>query len=270
MDSVEAVTENGFSRLLQELEQLRAENVHLSRLLDLRGQDTAPAPEQLAAAIASPGLVTTSSPVQDKLALYADRFGARADVYAVRWENTRTGATGWMPAVAGGWRKGMDRRAVTHLPLTAEVFASHLVGNLFIGLYPLLTDNTCRFLVADFDGPAAMLDAVAYGKAARASGIPAAVEISQSGRGSHVWVFFSGPVSATTARCIGTGLVHEAMVLRGSMDLHSYDRLSPIRTGPGPRAVGSGCAARARGGTRSWELRPLQGWGHPAARAAGR
>ncbi len=58
-----------------------------------------------------------------------------------------------MPAVAGGWRKGMDRRGAAYLPLTAEVVAAHLVGDVFVGLYPLLADNTCQFLVADFDGP---------------------------------------------------------------------------------------------------------------------
>ena len=43
-----------------------------------------------------------------------------------------------MPAVAGGWRKGMDRRGCRDLPLTAEVVAAHLVGDVFMGLYPLL------------------------------------------------------------------------------------------------------------------------------------
>jgi hypothetical protein len=100
-----------------------------------------------------------SSPVADKVARYADLFRARTDVYAVRWENNRTGASGWMPAVAAGWRKGMDRRGATHLRLTSEVVAAHLRGDVFIGLYPLLTTNMCHFLVADFDGPAAMLDA---------------------------------------------------------------------------------------------------------------
>ena len=227
MACVDAITENEFARLRRELERLRAENVRLSRLLDMRGQDTMPAPEQLSAAIHKPGPVAMSSPVEDKLALYADRFRARSDVYAVRWENTRTGADGWMPAVAGGWRKGMDRRGAAYLPLTAEVVAAHLVGDVFMGLYPLLADNTCQFLVADFDGPAAMLDALAYSKAARANAVPAALEISQSGRGAHVWVFFAGPVPAAVARSVGTALVHEAMVLRGSMDLRSYDRLFP-------------------------------------------
>ena len=184
------------ARLRGELERLRSENVRLSRLLDLRGLDTSPAPEQLSAAVAAPGPVTMASPVADKLALYAQLFSARTDVYAVRWENARTGASGWMPAVAGGWRKGMDRRNAAYLPLTAEVVADHLVGTVFVGLYPLRRDNTCRFVAADFDGPAAMLDALAYTKAARAGAVPAAVEISQSGRGAHVWIFFTDPVPA--------------------------------------------------------------------------
>ena len=101
----DVAVESELARLRRELERLRAENVRLSRLLDLRGQDTAPPPEQLAAAVAPPGLVGMASPVADKLTLYTDRFRARADVYAVRWENARTGASGWMPAVAAGGEK---------------------------------------------------------------------------------------------------------------------------------------------------------------------
>lgn len=83
------------------------------------------------------------------------------------------------------------------------------------------------FVVADFDGATAMLDALAYVKAARANAVPTALEISQSGRGAHVWIFFTDTLPAATARAVGTALLHEAMVLRGSMDLRSYDRLFP-------------------------------------------
>ena len=214
-------------QLHRELRRLRTENERLARLLDLRGLNTTPAPEQPTAGNALEGVVTMDSPAADKLALYAHMFQARTDVYAVRWENNRTGASGWMPAVAGGWRKGMDRRSVRPLPLTPQVVGAHLVGDVFVGLYPLLRDNSCRFLVADFDGAAAMLDALAYIKAARASDVPTALEVSQSGRGAHVWAFFAGRVQAATARAIGTALVQEAMILRGSMDLRSYDRLFP-------------------------------------------
>ena len=153
-------SERELSELRTELGRLQAENARLSRLLDLRGQDTAPVSEQLAVPMV-PGSVTMASPVSDKLALYGDRFRARRDVYAVRWENSHTGTSGWMPAVAGGWRKGMDRRSARYLPLTPEVIAAHLAGDVFIGLYPLLSDSSCWFLVADFDGGTAMLDAIA-------------------------------------------------------------------------------------------------------------
>ncbi|MFI1988326.1 TOTE conflict system archaeo-eukaryotic primase domain-containing protein [Actinoplanes sp. NPDC020271] len=226
MVSVDAATDDEGARLRRELQRLRAENHRLSRLLELRGQDTAPAPEQLAAT-ATPGPVTMASPVPEKLAFYANLFRGRRDAYAKRWENSRLGSAGWSPAVAGGWRKGMGRRTAAYLPLTPEVTAAHLVGDVLMGLYPLLTDNSCHFLAADFDGSTAMLDVLAYCKAARASGVPAALEISQSGRGAHAWIFFTGPIPAPTARSVGTVLLHEAMVLRGSVDLRSYDRLFP-------------------------------------------
>lgn len=215
------------SALLRELERLREENARLSRLLQLRDGEATPAAEQPVMPVVAPGLVTMSSPVSAKLALFEDRFAARRDVYAVRWENQRKGVAGWSPAVAGGWRKGIDKRAVRHLPLTQDVVAAHLAGDVFIGLYPLLAGNQCRWVAADFDGPMAMLDALAFMKASASLSVPAALELSQSGRGAHVWILFSDAVPAVTARAIGTLLVHEAIVLRGSMDLRSYDRLFP-------------------------------------------
>jgi hypothetical protein len=72
-----------------------------------------------------------------------------------------------------------------------------------------------------------MLDALAYLKAARASGVPAALEVSRSGTGAHAWIFFTGDIPAAAARQLGTGLLREAIALRGRMDLSSYDRLFP-------------------------------------------
>ena len=91
------------------------------------------------------------------------------------------------------------------------MLAAHLTGDVHIGLYPMLAgDQTC-WLAADFDGQAAMLDALAYLKAARAVGAPAALEVSRSGIGAHVWIFFTDPVPAATARQLGTALVREAI-----------------------------------------------------------
>jgi hypothetical protein len=35
---------------------------------------------------------------------------------------------------------------------TDEVILSHLTGEKIIGVYPLLKDDTCWFVVSDFDG----------------------------------------------------------------------------------------------------------------------
>ncbi|WP_423296359.1 TOTE conflict system archaeo-eukaryotic primase domain-containing protein [Mycobacterium avium] len=45
-------------------------------------------------------------------------FRCRTDVYALRWENRRDGRSGWMPAIKGSWRKGMNRADAPYLPLT--------------------------------------------------------------------------------------------------------------------------------------------------------
>ena len=57
--------------------------------------------------------------------------------------------------------------------------------------------------------------------------VPAGLEVSRSGTGAHVWVFFAAPVPAATARQIGSGLLREAISIRGHMSLSSYDRLFP-------------------------------------------
>jgi superfamily II DNA or RNA helicase len=171
--------------------------------------------------------VHAGSPAAAKVKFFAALFAARPDVYALRWENARTGRAGWIPAVRGGWRKGVPAAEREYLPLTEEVVTAHLSGELELGLYPLLDGDRCHWLAADFDGPAAMLDALAYLKAARTVGASAALEVSRSGVGAHVWLFFTAPVPAVTARQVGTGLLREAIAVRGRMDLASYDRLFP-------------------------------------------
>jgi hypothetical protein len=171
--------------------------------------------------------VDADSTPEAKVAFFGALFAARTDVYAVRWENRRAGKAGWLPAVRGGWRKGVPHAQRDYLPLTAEVLAAHLSGEMHVGLYPLLDGDRCWWLAADFDGPEAMFDALMYLKAARALGVPAALEVSRSGTGAHAWVFFTAAAPAEVARRLGTGLLREAMALRGRMNLASYDRLFP-------------------------------------------
>ncbi|CAN5871823.1 DEAD/DEAH box helicase family protein [soil metagenome] len=191
-----------------------------------------------------------SSTSADKVRFFFDLFRCRTDVYAVRWENHRDGRSGWMPAIKGYWRKGMNRTDAPYLPLTLEVIDAHLRGEAHVGLYPLSDDDTCWWVAADFDKEAATLDALAYMKAARSYGIPAALEVSQSGRGAHVWIFFAHAISASTARTVATSLLGEAFRLRGSMQLSSYDRLFPSQDVHTGRGVGNLIAAPMNGKRR--------------------
>lgn len=72
----------------------------------------------------APGSVDASSPPRTKVELYLALFGARRDVYAVRWENARSGKSGWMPAVEDGWHKGGRSSDHRYLPLTPDVLAA--------------------------------------------------------------------------------------------------------------------------------------------------
>ena len=172
-----------------ELARLRAENTRLLRLLKMTSKQAAPpGPAQAAFFDAHPGMVDDGSPPDVKVAFFGTLFAARTDVYAIRYDNSRTGRGGWVPAVRGGWRKGMKHEDADFLPLTPDVFATHLKGEVHIGLYPLLDGDSCRWLAADFDGPDALADALMYVKAARALQVPVALEVS-------------GPASARTRGC---------------------------------------------------------------------
>jgi superfamily II DNA or RNA helicase len=243
------VTGPTFSSAAAEVVALRAENARLRRLLDLTAEQARPpAADQTGMFLDRPGPVTATSSGPDKVRFFRTLFAARTDVYAIRWDNARTGRSGWSPAVEGGWRKGTTR---PYLRLTDRVVEAHLKGEVHLGLYPLLTGDTCHWLAADFDGPSAMLDALAYLKAARAVGVPAALEVSRSGIGAHVWIFFTGPVPAATARALGSGLLREAIALRGRMSLTAYDRLFPSQDVlPASGGVGNLIAAPLQGRIR--------------------
>ena len=216
------------ARLRAELARLRAENARLLKMLELSPRQAAPpGPAQAGFFDAPPGPVHQDSPNDAKVAFFRALFAARTDIYATRIENSRTGWKGWLPAVRRGWQRGIPHEKRDYLPLTADVLAAHLKGAAHIGVYPLLDGDRCWWLAADFDGQDALTEALMYVKAGRAFGVPVALEVSRSGVGMHAWVFFTAPVPAHTARRLGTGLLREAMAVRGKVNLASYDRLFP-------------------------------------------
>jgi len=102
-----------------------------------------------------------------------------------------------------------------------------LTGKKAIGVYPLLLDETCWFLAADFDKKTWGEDSLAFIGTCQRAGVHAYLERSRSGNGGHVWIFFEGPVPAVLARKMGCALLTQTMERRHQVGLDSYDRFFP-------------------------------------------
>jgi superfamily II DNA or RNA helicase/very-short-patch-repair endonuclease len=96
-----------------------------------------------------------------------------------------------------------------------------------MGVYPMLLDETCFFLAADFDKSTWTEDARAILETCERLHLPAALERSRSGNGGHVWIFFDEPVPASLARKLGAHILTETMEGRPDIGLDSYDRFFP-------------------------------------------
>lgn len=178
----------------------------------------------------------TLSDNQAKIILFRSLFRGREDVYAERWR-TREGTWAYRPAGKKDWNavlasrpedhKKVDRQTRVLYAITDEVIREHLTGKKTIGIYPILTDDTCWLLVADFDKKTWQEDALAFVETCKSAGVPAYMERSRSGNGGHVWIFFERPVPAALARKMGCALLTRTMERRHHLGLDSYDRLFP-------------------------------------------
>ena len=182
------------------------------------------------------GLVSNRSAAREKIALFRSLFRGREDIFPRRWENARTGKAGYAPACRNEWMPGLcDKPRVKcgvcsnqgFLAVTDQVIDRHLRGRHTVGVYPLLPDDTCRFLAADFDKRTWQRDADAFLAACRSKRVPAALERSRSGNGGHVWIFFAEPVPAALARRLGAYLLTETMERNPDIGFESYDRFFP-------------------------------------------
>jgi len=188
------------------------------------------------------GSVDRTSSSEAKIALFRSLFRGRNDVYPRRFESRKTGKSGYAPACANEWVRGVcekPRIKCTEcpnrrfLPVTDDVIRWHLSGRdaegqpFVAGVYALLQDETCFFLAVDFDKTEWREDAAAFLEACRHLNLPAALERSRSGRGAHVWFFFEEAIPAALARRLGSHVLTETMERRPDIGLGSYDRLFP-------------------------------------------
>ena len=159
--------------------------------------------------------VTNQSPSTAKINLFRSLFRGRADVHPRRFESRKTGRGGYQPACANEWVRGLCEKPRikcfecpnrSFLPVTDEVVRQHLSGRddlgreFVMGLYPLLSDETCYLLAVDLDGDAWQADIGALRETCGRLALPFALERSRSGKGGHLWLFFAEAIPASMAR----------------------------------------------------------------------
>lgn len=248
------------------IEELKAENAYLKYLLDqakisYRIEETS---ENFDDAPVKMPYIT------DQLAnKFASYFWGRKDVYAARFENRKTGKSGYYPQCSNFWQPGCFRKTgvKTHCKecplrnwksLTLDVYKRHLLGRRedhrdVLGVYPI--DGGCtRFLVFDFDDHEAGVDnswkqeVNLLTDVLAKLGIDYLLERSRSGNGAHIWIFFKDPVAACTAREFGQSLLDRGMQLTSSFSFSYYDRMIPAQDQVDQDGLGTLIAL------------PLQGW----------
>ena len=181
-------------------------------------------------------------------------FWGRKDVFARRGKNG-----GYFPQCAARWNNSLCPKArdakvfcdedcayKAWRPLELWMIRQHLEGRKedctdVLGVYPLFPDNTCRFLVFDFDNHEkdsyknddANTDDLwksevdALHRICEMNGIDVLVERSRSGRGAHLWIFFKSPVQASLARAFGYALLDRGASSINLPSFRYYDRMYP-------------------------------------------
>ena len=181
--------------------------------------------------------------MQELITLFRELFYGRQDIYAVRWENEKTEKHGYSPKCKNEWernicgkQKGIKGACKTcsykeNQEITDEVVRQHFTGagknSLVMGVYPLLEDETCRFLAIDFDKKNWQEEILIAKSIYEEYGIKSYIERSRSGNGGHLWIFFSEPIEARLVRKLGTKVLETAINRTGNSKFDSFDRLFP-------------------------------------------
>lgn len=258
-------TEN-LSALQSRMNDLQLENQVLKQLLEQNGISyrreiqALHAPEKLEKYEIDQGArIRHSQMITDAMAnhFYA-RFWGRQDVYSKRSENKK-GEAGYYPQCHNFWRENCPKArgekiscgtcpARDYKRLQKEDILAHLRGysgngSDVIGVYPLLPNGTCRFLVYDFDNHEKGAEKRDFANSDNSwieeveamrticalNGLDPLVERSRSGRGVHIWLFFDKPISARLARAFGNALLDRGAEQVNLKSFRYYDRMLPAQ-----------------------------------------
>lgn len=242
---------------------LRDEIKYLKSLLDYAGIDYFDGTSQVdreAADKQQEGIINENISV-DQIDLFIILFHGRTDVYARRFIG-KAGNVGYAPACSNFWKSGLcpkrdgkklkcfDCPNRNWIKLNRRLLREHLEGAKedatdVIGIYPMLPDETCYFLVFDFDNhdkkkevnecegantdTAWVEDVNAMRKICIDNNVDALVERSRSGKGAHVWIFFETALPASLARRFGMALLTKGAESVDQKNFKSYDRMLPAQ-----------------------------------------
>ena len=190
---------------------------------------------------------------EDMARRFFSMFWGREDVYAKRGKSG-----GYFPQCDNRWdarfcpkQRGENKfcdecENTKWTKLDVKKIIAHLLGykedgSDVIGVYPLLPNGTCRFIVFDFDNHEKGAEATDFAntdnewhkevdalrKMCEINGIKPLVERSRSGKGAHVWIFFKKAIPAAMARNFGFLLLDKGSASINLKSFHYYDRMYP-------------------------------------------
>ena len=192
--------------------------------------------------------------INDKMAKYFfSMFWGREDVYAKRGKKG-----GYFPQCDNRWNERLcpkqrgenaycdECENTKWTKLDVDKIKSHLQGYKedgtdVIGVYPLLPNGMCRFIVFDFDNHEKGAEATDFAntdnewhkevdalrKICEINDIKPLVERSRSGKGAHIWIFFKKAIPASVARNFGFLLLDKGSASINLKSFHYYDRMYP-------------------------------------------
>ena len=191
-------------------------------------------------------------------------FRGRTDVVPEKWATKDGKKGGYSPICKNKWAPGKCAlkeggrcskcEHQEHAGLDFDLMYKHVAGKTTIGVYPLLTDNTCHFVALDLDNHDGKRDPLADVLALDAVRDtmdlpPFGVFRSRSGKGYHVYMFFKDPLPAWKPRTVFYFLAEEAQILEEDEDKEvSFDRFLPNQDEHSGKGFGNLIALPYQGG----------------------
>ena len=213
-----------YNKLLEEYNKLKEENLHLKELLKKNN-------------ITYNFVEKSKLSLIEKISIFKSYFKGNSSVFAEKYykkdgskgyfvvcENKNTSLCKIKTGILKPCSNCLNKQ---YANLKDEYLYEHMKGIKSYGIYPIVDNDKCFFLAIDFDDDEIEKAAIAYRNECKKLGIDAVIELSQSAKGAHVWIFFGNLVYAKKARLVGDYILLNAMSANKSISFKSYDRFLP-------------------------------------------